>query len=165
MSGDGTRRGPGPLVIAAVFLGIFAVSYIAIEVVQRHRFSVLEGQAHAVVADFASAVRFDLDENNRLILRPATDTRGAKPILAPLHWEEVPERGTTWFIVAPIGSLGPRAPKRLQLVVFVDQLRSVILGPPRLQINLSDSTLIAIPDDLAVRFKAAGLSCGVYIAK
>jgi hypothetical protein len=164
MSEEPKRRAPGSLVVAAVFLGIVVLAYIGIELVQRHRFTVLEGEAHAVVIDFAASVRFDLDENKRLVLRAAGDSRGAPPLLTDLHWEQVGDRGTSWFLVAPLFGMPPQPASKNNpfLVVFVDQTRGAILGPPKLQVHLVNPKGTLIPEVLEARFKARGLSYSVY---
>lgn len=162
MSGDGTRRGPGPLVIAAVFLGIVTAGYLAIELVQRHRFKVLEAEAHAVVLDFTSSVRFQVDENKRLLVFPLSDSRGLNPVVSDVHWEEVGERGTSWFMVVPLYSVSTSGLKNPYIVVFVDQRRTIILGSPKLQINLEQSHGTTVPPELDARLKARALSYGIY---
>jgi hypothetical protein len=163
MSGDEKRRGPGSLLVAAVFLGIVIVAYIAIELVQRHRFTVLENDAHSVVVRFAASVRFDLDENKQLVLRSAGDSRGAPPLLSDLHWEKVGERGTSWFLVAPLFGFSPPGNKdNPVLVIFVDQTRGLILGSPQVQVNLVSPKGTSIPEELVRRFRAEGLSCNLY---
>jgi hypothetical protein len=163
MSEEPKRRAPGSLVVAAVFLGIVVLAYIGIELVQRHRFTVLEGEAHAVVVDFAASVRFDLDENKQLVLRSAGEPRGAQPILSDQHWEKVGDRGTSWFLVAPLfGTTPPGNRDNPILVVFVDQTRGLILGSPQVQVNLVSPKGTSIPEELVRQFRAQGLSCNVY---
>jgi len=160
---EGKRRSPGVLLVAGIFLGIVVLAYIGVEMVQRHRFTRLEGEAHAAVADFAASVRFDLDGSKRLVLHAQTDSRGVPPILQDRHWEEVGERGTSWFMVGVL--LGPVPGGKDEnpvLVVFVDQKRRVILGSPKLQVNFVNSKLTSVPEELARRFAARGLSYSIY---
>jgi hypothetical protein len=153
MSGDGKRRGPGALLVAGVFLGLAAAGYLAIELFQRHRFGVVEDEVHAVVLQFAQNVRFDLDEGKHLIFREPSESRGAAPLVSDLHWEHVGDRGTSWFLTPPLGTLP---------VVFVDQQRGAVLGPPQAQVNLINSKLTSIPVPLDALFKAHGLTCRLY---
>lgn len=148
----------GLVATLSLVLMLAAATYLTVELIHRHQFSVMDREVQATIEDFARAVHFDIDDDDHLLIRDASDPRGRPPEVHPVHSEYWHERATTWYVVAHLPRKAPKLMIHPTFSVLVAQERRGILLRPFIQVSLAGSPLTSVPEALDARLIARGLS-------